>query len=139
MSALDNDDLKWLMEQSHNAYLSWIGLWLVCLLGIVNILISVPTIAGDYRNVVYALYWGLVVGMLFAVYRVCNILSHHIGWAREIKNANFKKEVFNHRGTLSRFIVDDQGIIHRWRQLLVFIIHFGLGLLLFLLAHELIP
>ena len=137
LGSLGDENLVWLMEQSHNAYLAWIGLWLVCLLGIVNILTtmtSVPLLAYAHKVLVFILYWGLLGGMIFSVYRVSGIIEHYISWARQIANEPFRNEVFSLRGRLSRFIVNDRGKICKLNLSLACMTHFAVCLFLFILA-----
>jgi len=138
LSASD-DDLKWLMEQSHNTYLAWVALWLACMLGISNILIAIVSkpdvfIPLPHTILVFCVYVGLVVGMIFSIYRLSNVIKEHIIWAIHIKNKFLRRELLLHRGRLSRFIVDNDGRICKFNQFLVSIIHFGFSLLFFLLA-----
>jgi len=133
------ENLKWIMEQQVNSYLTWIGLWLVCLLGNVNILTVVASVGAvlitTSRLILFLfMYGGLVAGMIFSVYRVSNILKEHICFAIQIQNEALRRNILEHRGKLSTFAVDDQGRICRVKLLFVYILHVAVFSFLFYLA-----
>jgi len=129
---INDDDLKWLMEHSHNAYLAWIALWLACLIGIGNILITLSSnpdllIIFAQKILVFTIYGGLVGGMVFSVYRVSNIINAQIIWANQIANKFLKDEILSHRGKLSTFVVDNKGKLCKRNRNFVIVIHVIFG------------
>ena len=136
----DDTDFKWLIEESHKAYLTWIASWLACLLGIISILITITSGTEilhlfSRETLVYAMiYVGLVSGMLLSVYRLSNITSEIIIWATKITSKTLRSEIFSHRGSLSKFIVDNNGRICRSNQLIVFSFHIVCSSVLIILA-----
>jgi hypothetical protein len=140
MSDLSDDDLLWLIERALSDYLTWIGLWLVCLLGIVSILIVVAStpnfpLIPAHLALVLSTYWGLVFGMIFSVYRVTNILMNHMKWARKIKKRSLRNEiVYNTRGALSLFFIDYEGKICRSNRYLAWFVHIAVFGILYYLA-----
>jgi len=134
-----DENLKWIMEQQVNSYLTWIGLWLVCLLGNVSILIAVASVGAVLvtisRLILFLfMYGGLVAGMIFSVFRVSNILEEHIHFAIQIKDETLRRNILEHRGKFSTFAVDNQGRICRANMLLVYALHVVVFSALFYLA-----
>ena len=78
---------------SPQSVLTWIASWLACLLGIINILITIASGTEtlsffSHEILVYVIiYVGLVSGMLLSVYRLSNITSEIIIWASKITSA----------------------------------------------------
>ena len=106
--------LKWLIERSHTAYLSHIGLWLASMLGVVTILTRIASNLVPvtlYKFGIFIIFYGLLVfGMGFAVYRIAGILKEHIEWAKQLKDP-FRHEILSRRGKISLFVVDAEGDI----------------------------
>lgn len=103
-----NNDLRWLIEQSHKAYLAWIALWLACVLGIVSVLTTISS-KPDVLIPCLVVYVGLVSAMIFSVYRVSNIISEQITWANQITRKFLREQLLSHRGKLSKIVVNDRG------------------------------
>jgi hypothetical protein len=134
-----DENLKWIMEQQVNSYLTWIGLWLVCLLGNVSILTAVASVgAVPVTTSRWILFFfmcgGLLVGMIFSVYRVNNILEEHIRLVIQIEDKTLRRNILEHRGKLSTFAVDNQGRICRVNLLLAYALHVVVFFVLFYLA-----
>lgn len=95
-----DDDLKWLIEQSHKAYLAWIALWLACVLGMVDILMTIVSkpvlILLPHTILVFLMYFGAVLGTIFSVYRVSNIIKEQISWANQIRKRFLRSEILSH-------------------------------------------
>jgi len=138
--ALDQDnDLKWLMERSHNAYLRWIVLWLACLLAVVDVLmglISSKTLLAtfSYTVIVIILYVGLVFGMIFSVYRLCNTAKEHMGLATQLKNEFLREKIISDRGRLSKWLVDNEGKLCSMNRNIAIVFHLILSAVLLLLS-----
>lgn len=135
-----DDDLKWLIEQKHKAYLAWIALWLACMLGIVNILIAIISrpdvfIPLSYRILVFLLvYYGLVGGTIFSIYRVGNIIKEQIAWANQIEREFLRREILSHRGKLSTLIVDNNGNLCTRNRNFAILIHVAFATMFLLLC-----
>jgi hypothetical protein len=132
-----DNDLKWLMDHSHNAYLAWIALWLACLLGIGNILITIilkpdVLISLTHKIIVFILYWSLVGGMIFSVCRVSNVIRDQIVWANQIEREFLRREILSHRGRLATFIIDNNGNLCTRNRNLVILVHVIVAVFLFL-------
>jgi hypothetical protein len=118
---IDDEDLLWLMEQNHNAYLAWIAVWLVCMLGITQILTSVLSQAASYNSYYLVLVSILNVGSMFSAWRLINIAKDHIEWAGRLswEKEQLKKEIICKRGILSEFFVDREGKIRKINRSLI--------------------
>ena len=134
---LSDEDRKWLIERQSESFLTWIGLWLVCLLGNVGILtttVSNSNFSAEGLNFITALYVLLIAGMVFSVYRLANITKLIVCLAsgiEEQEHNSLHDFMVSNRGTFSRFMVSDEGKI-RWVSFAtVVIVHFAV-LLLFL-------
>jgi len=130
-------DLKWLIEHSHNAYLAWIALWLACLLGVGNILLTriLETnvlISLTHKIIVFIVYCGLVGGMIFSVFKVSTIIKHQVVWANQIEREFLRRELLSHRG-LSSLIVDDNGNLCKRNRNFVVFAHVVIAAFLYLL------
>ena len=136
----ENDDsLRWLMEQQIKSHLSWIGLWLVCLLGNVNILIEIASaqeqnVFHTHAVLILTIFVTLVSGMVFSVYRLSNNTALIMQWANQIENKFFKDQLLHTQGSLSRFFVDNKGKICTYNRFLAYVIHFVVFAILFGLA-----
>lgn len=109
---MSDSTLKWLIERSHNAYLSFTGLWLASMLGMVNVLMGIASNSSVFYNHIFftsSLYFALVTGMTFALYRLANHVKEIINWGKQIKDESLRTEILYRRGTLSKFIVDSEG------------------------------
>jgi len=109
----------------------------VCMLAIVNIFMSVlsdPEILQvlSHKVLVLCLYSGLVLGMVFSVYRLCNIIREQMVWATQIGDRFLRNELLSHRGKLSEFIVDSEGNICYGNRNFVIAVHIISAVLLFL-------
>jgi hypothetical protein len=136
---LEDKDIEWFMERQVDSYLEWIGLWLICLLGDVNILAVMfsmttsPSLAK--LSVILVVYIGLISGMDFSVYRLCNILRDQIVLARQIETVAIRDYIFHNRGWVSKHAVDDNGRILKCNRDLILCIHFIVFVLLFLALY----
>jgi membrane protein implicated in regulation of membrane protease activity len=109
----EDNDLVWLIERSYEAYLTWLVLWLACMIALVTILvgtISVPfTLSLNHLGLIWLLYWGLVSGMIFSVYRLVNIVGDQVSWllraTENKKRPTLRKDAVDKRGRLSHFFV----------------------------------
>lgn len=128
MAKIEDNDLLWLIEQNLNAYISWVAAWLVCMLGILQILTVLQTQETSYTSYYLILVYGILnAGSIFPAWRLINILKAHIGLAKQLSED--KVELRNHmicnRGTLSKFFVDGEGNIckiNRGFALLYFVV-----------------
>lgn len=144
----EDNDLVWQMERSHEAYLTWIALWLASIIGIVTILASVisrqGTLSPNHLVLIWLLYWGLVSGMIFSVYRLVNVLKQNLSWAIKIKKRATIKEEAKKRGGFSRLFVyiknenteDERVEIHEFYRILSYFMHLISAGFLFWLAVD---
>jgi len=136
---LNDEQIQSLIARNYDAYLTWIGLWLVCLLAIVNMLIIVASTPQSFFTPSHMLLLvlmniGLLVGMIEAVKRLSNLISNNILYARSIENKLLREEMTKYRGPLSLYFIDYQGQIRIWNRRLVYILHAVVMLFLFFLA-----
>lgn len=134
---LEQEDIKWLMERQVDSYLVWIGLWLVCLLGNASVLttmVSNNTLSIAKLGVIFIVYIGLVLGMVFSVYRLSNIIRDHILLARQIENNALRDYIINSRGRLTKFAVNNEGNICTLNLVCLVGFHFVVFLSLFYFA-----
>ena len=134
---LEQEDIRWLMERQVDSYLVWIGLWLVCLLGNASVLttmVSNNTLSIAKLSVISIVYIGLVLGMVFSVYRLSNIISDHILLARQIENNALRDYIINSRGRLAKIAVNNEGNICTLNLVCLIVFHFVVFLSLFYFA-----
>lgn len=125
---MEDNDVRWLIERNHNAYLQYIGLWLACVLGMVNILMSIASKLAVFTThivLVFSMYGLLIAGLIFSVYRISNIMKDHIGWVIRLESESLRNEILSQRGKLSRFVVDDEGTLCKRNR------NFGIALQIF--------
>jgi len=126
-----SEDLKWLIERSHEAYLTWIAVWLASMIGIVTILVSLKVNPGeplsDHDFVSIVMFWGLILGMIFSVFRLVNCAKETVNWALDLKKIGKRKEIIqasvNERGPISLFFVDRNGVVCRTNRVYAYSIH----------------
>ena len=139
MGDLTNNNLKWLLEQNHNDYLTWVALWLACMLGILTILTAIaskPNIltTAPHFILVLSMYIGLVSGTLLSVWKLSNIIKLGVRWMKKIGDEALKRELKPTRGSLSKFVVRDDGTICGLNRFLALVAHMVVAFVLFLLA-----
>jgi hypothetical protein len=142
----DDEQLCWLMERNHESYLTWVALWLASMLGVITILASVISrqdiLSPHHLVLVWLLYWGLVSGMIFSVYRLVNILKAHLSWAIRLTNSPIiSKAAKEERGRISRTVVciskEEKAEIRESVRVSVYFIHLLLaGFFLWLALSE---
>jgi hypothetical protein len=127
------------MERHVESYLAWIGLWLICLLGNITILtglalrgtasISITTVL-----LILHLYVGLIIGMIFSAYYVTfNVIKPHIILINNLstKKNKLKNYILNNRTALSKFFINNQGVLSKPNFILLVFLHFIVFLALF--------
>lgn len=137
VNGLNDSNLKWLIERSHDAYLSFIALWLAGMLGIVTVLLTLASTTNffyDYTIFSISIYTTLSFGMVFALYRIANILEEHIHWGMQIEDDGLRNEIINHRGRLSRFVVNSEGKLSKRNRNLGIALQIIFLIIFFLLA-----
>lgn len=136
---MDHDKfLIWLIEQTHNSYLTWITCWLAGNIGIVTILIEFgnQNWGSDYI-VLKLLYFLLMIGTSFCVWRVRNIAHEIVQWTNELDNLFIKEKLKENRGHLVKFFVFDDGTPNRITFLLLIILQNAVvGLFAFFLIYD---
>jgi hypothetical protein len=90
----DNQQFLWLIERNHEDYLTWIAVWLGSLIGVMTILVGVisrqGTLSSNHLVLIWFLYWGLVGGMIFSVYRLVNNARRNLFWSLKLDPKNYK-------------------------------------------------
>jgi hypothetical protein len=127
----------WLIERNHEDYLTWIASWLASLIGIVAILFSVisrqGTLSSNHLVLVWFLYWGLVGGMIFSVYRLVNGGKLNLSWALKLTEKDYKiiRDRAKDRGGLAGYFVyiknegkeDETAEIHEVSRIVTYFVH----------------
>jgi len=143
MKKLDDLTLRWLIEQTHNDFLTWVALWLACMLGMVTILTTVAsrpdTLTSSSHLILFSLmFWGLVIGSVSAVFRLTTVVKLGVKWMNGLENETLKKELLSTRGWLSRYMVRGDGEVCRFNLSLVIVVHFAFAIGFFLVSFQLI-
>lgn len=140
---MDEDaQLVWLIERNHEAYLTWIALWLASAIGIVTVLVSVILVQGtlsvNHLRLIWLLYWGLVCAMIFSVYRLVNCVKQNLSWALNLKDCGTMKGEAEKLGGLAGFFAyvksennDKRAEIYEIRRIFVYFTHLFLAGILF--------
>ncbi len=113
---LDDKDFKWLIERNADSYLAWIATWLVCLLGNVNILTSLASDSMSIAKItplftLFIVYFGLIAGMIFSVYKMRTNLMELNCLIDKITNGSLKEYMNRHKSILSKFVVSKLNFI----------------------------
>ena len=143
MSKLKDDDLRWLIEQTHNDFLTWVALWLACMLGMVTILTTVasrPEILTNSSHLILfsLMFWGLVIGSVSSVFRLTSVVKLGVKWMNDLEDEAFKTELLSTRGWLSKYMVRGDGEVCRFNLSLVIIVHFAFAIGFFLVSFQFI-
>lgn len=143
MSKLDDENLRWLIEQTHNDFLTWVALWLACMLGIVTILTTLASRPEILTNssllILFSLmFWGLVIGSVSSVFRLTSVVKLGVKWMNKLESKALKTELLSTRGWLSKYIVRGNGELCRFNLSLVIIIHFAFALGFFIVSFQFI-
>lgn len=104
-----DDELVYLIERNHEAYLTWVALWLASIIGIVTILVSVisvqVTLSLNHLVLVWSLYWGSVSGMIFSVSRLITSAKQNLSWSLNLKDyKTIRDEAKKRRGLAGYFV-----------------------------------
>jgi len=100
-----DDFLLWFIEQAHSSYLTWVAIWLAGGLGFIEVLMSENT----YLSLI--IIGMLIVGMAFAVWRNIHNTEITVKAFKQINDTKIQDYLFNNRGSISKFFVDDDANI----------------------------